>query len=250
MVTAIIVDDETHNRNVLRVLLEKHCPSVRIVGEADSAEKAFAEIRSLKPQLVFLDVKMPGKSGFDLLRMFPRIGFEVIFVSAFNEFAIPAFDFNALGYILKPIDYSKLVNVVERAITKVVADTNNDNIIHFVQSIERTTDLLSKIAVHHGGKVVFLDLTEVVTVESKSNSCVICMADQAHYFSAKDLKLFEGMLCDVKNFIRINKSVIVNTNYIKSYSKGETCMIEMKNAAVYEVSRRKKKEVKDRINLL
>jgi len=250
MVTAIIVDDEAHNRNVLKILLEKHCPSVRITGEAGDAEEAFGKIHSLKPQLVFLDVKMPGKSGFDLLRMFTGIDFEVIFVSAFNEFAIPAFDFNALGYILKPIDYSKLISVVERAIAKVIADINNDNIIHFVQSIERTTDLLSKIAVHHRGRVVFLDLAEVVTVESKSESCLICMADQAHYVSTKDLKLFEGMLGGMKNFVRISKSVIVNTNYIRSYTKGEPCIIEMKNGNTYEVSRRKKKEVKDRIALL
>ncbi|MGZ5486577.1 MAG: LytR/AlgR family response regulator transcription factor, partial [Nitrososphaeraceae archaeon] len=102
MISAIIIDDEVHNRNVLKTLLEKYCPMIKVIEECGNAIDAFDKINELKPQLIFLDIKMPGKSGFDLLKMFSGIDFEVIFVSAFNEYAITAFEFNALGYILKP----------------------------------------------------------------------------------------------------------------------------------------------------
>jgi two-component system LytT family response regulator len=111
-VSALIIDDEEHNRNVLHTLLEKYCPLIKIVGEAFDVDDAYEKINKLKPQLIFLDIKMPNKSGFDLLRLFDNINFEVVFVSAFNEYAITAFDFNALGYILKPIDYVKLIGLL------------------------------------------------------------------------------------------------------------------------------------------
>src|SRR5688500_5267530 len=107
-ISCILVDDESNSRAVLRSYLQKHCPEIKITGEAASADEAFDLIRQEVPALVFLDVKMPGKSGFDLLRMFDSINFDVIFVSGFDEFAIQAFDFNALDYILKPVDYRKL----------------------------------------------------------------------------------------------------------------------------------------------
>ncbi len=103
MITAIIIDDEQHNRNVLQTLLQKHCQDIKVLDEAGNAADAFFKIVEQNPQLVFLDIKMPGKSGFDLLKMFKEINFEVIFVSGFDEYAIHAFEFNALDYILKPI---------------------------------------------------------------------------------------------------------------------------------------------------
>src|SRR4051812_17564140 len=99
MVTAIIIDDEEHNRNVLRTLLEKYRPEISVIAEANSVDDAFRKIKKCDPRLIFLDIKMPVKSGFDLLKQFDEIDFEVIFVSAYNEYAITAFEFNALGYI-------------------------------------------------------------------------------------------------------------------------------------------------------
>lgn len=136
IVTAIIIDDEEHNRNVLNTLLKKHCPLVQIIAEAANVEDAFEKIKNKKPQLIFLDIKMPNKSGFDLLKLYDVIDFEVIFVSAFNEYAITAFDFNALGYILKPIDYSKLIKVVDKAILKIDSNQQNNNVLHFIKTLE------------------------------------------------------------------------------------------------------------------
>lgn len=243
LVTAIIVDDEEHNRNVLTTLLIKYCPNVKVIDEASNADEAFDKITTKKPHLIFLDIKMPNKSGFDLLKTFDIIDFEVIFVSAFDEFAITAFDFNALGYILKPIDYSKLIKTVEKAVYKIINSDHNHNISHFINTLEDKNDSINKISIHHNEKVVFLDISDITSVEANSGLCFLRTSKNERYTSAKDLKLFEAMLGNIGDFIRINKSVIINVKYLKSYSKGDVCIIEMINGDEFEVSRRKKTEV-------
>lgn len=247
LVTAIIIDDEEHNRNVLNVLLKKYCSTVNVIAEASNADNAFEKINKLKPQLVFLDIKMPKKSGFDLLKMFDTINFEVIFVSAFNEYAITAFEFNALGYILKPIDYTKLVNAVGKAVVKINSNQQNYDLPIFIKTIEEKNDLISKISVHINDKVYLLPIVDIVSVEATTNVCELVLIDCSRYHSSKNLKLFENMLEKVGNFIRISKSLIININYIKSYSKGEVCILEMQNGISHEVSRRKKAEVLTKI---
>ncbi len=248
-VSALIIDDEEHNRNVLHTLLEKYCPLINIVGEAFDVDDAYEKINKLKPQLIFLDIKMPNKNGFDLLRLFDNINFEVIFVSAFNEYAITAFDFNALGYILKPIDYVKLIGVVDRAISKIATNSGN-NIGHFIKTLEGKNNFVNKITLHHKEKVVFVNISDIVSIESNDGICELKLMDNSAYFSSKDLKLFEGMLNSAGNFIRVNKSVIINLNYIKSYNKGDVCILEMSNGLFHEVSRRKKTEVLNKIKIV
>jgi two-component system LytT family response regulator len=250
LLTALIVDDEIHNRSVLKTLLATHFPEIHITGEAENVRTAHEKIGELKPKLLFLDIKMPGKSGFDLLKMFDVIDFEVIFVSAFNEYAITAFEFNALGYILKPIDVSKLKSVVEKAIAKIKTNQVNENVFHFIKTLEEKNDLINKIPVHHNEKVVLLNVRDLISVEVKDAVCELRLVNGMQYYSSKDLKLFEDMLEKIGDFIRINKSVIINTNHIKAYSKGEICIIEMVSEASFDVSRRKKTEVLRKVKFL
>lgn len=249
MINAIIIDDEVHNRNVLRTLLEKYCPTIDVIDECGTANEAFDRIQELQPQLIFLDIKMPGKSGFDLLKMFSRIDFEVIFVSAFNEYAITAFEFNALGYILKPIDYSKLIITVDKAINKIASNEKNNSVFHFIRTLDEKNDVINKISVHHNDKVILLNINYIISVEANGGTCEIKLEDGKSYYSSKELKLFEEILEKVGNFTRINKSVIVNLDYLVSYSKGEICNLELQNNSIYEVSRRKKSDVLSRINI-
>jgi two-component system LytT family response regulator len=249
MIATLIVDDEDHNRSLLKTLLNKYCPAIDIIAESDDAENAFRLINELKPQLVFLDIKMPGKSGFDLLKMFDTIDFEVIFVSAFNEFAITAFEFNALGYILKPIDYGKLIITIDKAINKISSNERTSNVFHFIKTLDERNSSINKISVHHKDKVVFLNVNSIVSIESKTGACEILMEDGKAYHSSKELKLFEEMLEPIGSFIRINRSTIVNTNFIISYSKGENFNVEVLNNVVFEVSRRKKSDVLDRMKI-
>ncbi len=245
MVSALIVDDEKHNVVMLQSLLKENCPDITILDTANNAETAYEKINDLKPQLVFMDIKMPGKSGFDLLRMFSEINFEVIFVSAYNEYAITAFEFNALGYILKPIDYMALQKTVSKAISIINArqTVSNHEMAQFIKTLEDKGDRINKISVHHNDKVVLLNVRDFVYIEGKTDFCEINLTDTSHYTSSKELKKFENLLNEIGSFIRINKSIIVNTDYIKSYTKGDICEITVSTGQVFEVSRRKKTDI-------
>lgn len=245
MITAIIVDDEKHNVVMLQSLLVENCPEINILDFAYDADSAFEKINLLKPQLVFLDIKMPDKSGFDLLKLFPEIDFEVIFVSAYNEYAITAFEFNALGYILKPIDYVALQKTVKNATSIIYArhTINNKEISQFVKTLEEKGDKINKISVHHNDKVIFLNISDFVYIESKEGICELNLIDKSRYSSSKELKKFEDLFNRIGSFIRINHSVILNTDYIKSYTKGDIFTIIVSTGEVFEVSRRKKSEI-------
>lgn len=245
MIDALIVDDEQHNIVMLRSLINENFPDIRLLDYATNADEAYTKINLLKPRLLFLDIVMQGKSGFDLLRMFTEIGFEVIFVSAYNEFAITAFKFNALGYILKPIDYMELQKTVKKAVEIIEAQEsfNNHKLLDFVSSLEEKSHKINKISVHHNNKVVLLGLKNIVYVESEKDFCKIRMTDGAIYTSTKELNKFDDLLHELGDFIKINRSSIVNINYIKSYSKGNGCEITVSTGQEFEVSRRRKAEI-------
>lgn len=250
MIPTLLVDDEEHNRNVLRMLLEQHCPGLKIVDEAVNVKDAFAKINQYRPALVFLDIKMPGKNGFDLLKMFPRINFEVIFVTAFNRYAVKAFEFNALGYILKPIDRDKLITAVERVSLRINTKVNDNLVLHFVSTLSDTHNIVDKFSVHHNGNVVLINISDISCVEAEEDNTRITLDNGMRYYSSKRLAQFEAMLGDTDHFIRINKSVIINTNHIKEYTKGELCVINMKNRQSFEVSRRRKADILKRLHVV
>ena len=242
MMKAILIDDEYSNRMLLASMLKKHCPDVMIIGDADSVDTGFEMINRLQPDLVFLDVKMPEKSGFDLLRMFKEINFSVIFVTGFDEYAIKAFEFNALDYILKPIDYSKLVKAVKKAEAKIISGTNS--IIHFVHSLEEKTNYIKKITVHDKDKVHVIDLNDIIYIAANKNYSKIFDNKQRLYVSPKPLLHYEELLYPFRNFMRVNKSYIINSGFLISYSKGSDCSITLAGCDIeIEISRRKKTEI-------
>lgn len=244
----ILVDDEIGNRSVLTNYLEKHCTETEKAGEARSADEAFELINSVKPDLVFLDIKMPDKSGFDLLRMFSEIKFDVIFVSGFDEFAIQAFEYNAIDYILKPIDYQKLISSVKKAKERFeLKNKPEQNILHLVHSIDEKQELIKKISLHHQGKVYLVDVHDITHIEAIRGYCEISTSEGQKFVSTKTLKDHEDLLANIPFFIRVNKGVIVNVRHIISYSKGDFCFITLKGKTEIEVSRRKKTEIIDKL---
>ncbi|MDQ3047920.1 MAG: LytTR family DNA-binding domain-containing protein [Bacteroidota bacterium] len=242
-ISTILIDDESANLKVLASLLRRHCPQVEICGLASSAEEGFEVINLLRPSLIFLDIRMPNQSGFDLLRMFDCINFHVIFVSAFDEYAINAFEFSAIDYILKPIDHTKLTAAVERAVQK-INSLDNDNMIHFIKTLEEKSSLIRNISLHKNGKVNLINLDEVSYIEAARGYSEVVTESGCKFISAKSLTEYEMMLSGHKNFIRVNKSFIINADHLQEYTKGETCFITLKNQhAEIEVSRRKKTSI-------
>lgn len=243
MITALIVDDEGSNRQMLQMLLRDHCPVIGTIHEAADIETAYSQIITLRPELVFLDIRLPGKSGFDLLKMFTRIDFEVVFVTAYDRYAIRAFEFNAIDYIIKPISVPRLLNAMDRVVERMKTSTRSELVLHFVKTITDGNELSQKLSVHDKDKVRIIDVSEIASIKTEQDHTTITLVNKARYYSSKDLVKFESLLQGMPNFIRITKSVIVNVFMIKSYSKGEPFVIELKNDEVFEVSRRRKSEV-------
>ncbi len=247
MVRTFIVDDEAHNREVLKTLLKKYSHEINIIGEADNADDAISLINELKPQLVFLDIKMPTKNGFELLKEFKEINFEVIFVTAYNEFAINAFELNAIGYILKPIDSVLLYKTVDKAERIINSNNTEKTISNFVQTLNIDNSKITKISVHHHDKVVFIGFEDIIQIDANNGYCEILAINNNKYITSKDLKMYENVFKGYEKLFRVNKSTIINISHIKNYTKGEICFAELVNGSVVEVSRRKKGELLQKI---
>ena len=242
MITAVLIDDESNSRHVLRTLLERNFEDIRIVGEASNAEEAFHLIRKAEPQLIFLDIQMPRADGFSLLKRFDHIDFEVVFVTSFDKYAMNAIRFSALDYLLKPVEVSDLDETLRRAKKRISAkQSNNSLILNLLRNLDK--DPTPKIAVHVSNMVKLLEEKSIVDIQSDGSYCTIRTDKGERFTTSKYLKDFEDYFGEDTTFVRISKSILINTEQIMEYSKGEPCMITMVNNEQFEVSRRKKAEV-------
>lgn len=246
----LLVDDEAAGRGVLKKLLNDILQIPFNISEANSVDSAYQVIQATNIDLVFLDIQMPVKNGFELLRMLPVVNFQVIFVTGFDNYAITAFRFNALDYLLKPVDIIDLKNAVNKALININEKlVNTEQPSSFLTILpEKTSE--KKIAVHVKEKVLFLPLPIISHINAVDNYCEIITFSHEKFTTPRLLKEFEIYLEDVSSFIRINRSIIVNVAYIKSYTKDFPCFIEMKTGEEFEISRRKKTEILSQLELL
>jgi two-component system, LytTR family, response regulator len=227
--TAIIVDDELDGRLILTSMLTDYCESVRLLGSFGSAESGIQAIRTLKPDLVFLDIEMPRINAFAMLEQLQDINFEVVFVTAYNNYALKAIKHNAMEYILKPVDKDELVASVEKCHKKLHHKRTTA-----VSQDQDTTKLI--LPVREG--FLFIDVAKIVRCEGDGNYTHVYLDDQQKHVASKTLKDFEQLL--PSSFVRIHKSHLINTNFIKKYIKGEGGVVIMADDSELEVSRRNK----------
>jgi two-component system LytT family response regulator len=243
----LIVDDEQDCREVLCELIGRYFPAIEIAGMAAGAEEAFVLINKTAPDLVLLDIQMPPENGFSLLKRFEKVPFDVIFVTSHDEFALTAIKFNALDYLLKPIDIQELQQAITKALSsRRAAPEQHAQIINLLDQIEGDKKE-RRLAVHHGEKVKLLQEKDIVFVEAESRYCKIRMANTEQYVIARNLGEFEEYFGESSPFIRISKTYIINAAYIKEYTKGDLFTIQMSDDTVFEVSRRKKPEVLEKL---
>jgi two-component system, LytTR family, response regulator len=241
--TAIIIDDELSGREVLKKLLELHCPDITVLKTLNSIESGLKSILEDKPELVFLDIQMPNASGFDLLNQLQKIEFEIIFVTAHDNYAIKAFKYSAIDYLLKPIKVSELIDSVDKAKEKMNNNQSRDNVKFMLEKISPTkkTFLNNKILLPTLGGYNIIDISEIVYCNSESNYTRFHFIDGKTLMVSKTLKEFESLLLE-NYFFRIHRSYIINLNCIAKYNKGKGGEVVMKDGAVLEVSREKKDE--------
>lgn len=237
----VIVDDEQDSIDVIRNLLKKFCPDVEVVGTAMDVADAYTLINKEEPDAVFLDIQMPGGSGFTLLKKFKEIPFDVIFVTSYDKYALDAIKLSALHYLLKPIEVEDLKVAVKR-IEKSVNGKDLQQ-LQIVNVISNMDDIEKKITIHTKDNVTFLGLNEITHLESERNYTIIYTKDNKKYTSSKNLGEYEEMLKEQPTFYRANKSCITNINHVTNYSKDEPCVLTINNQHQQEVSRRKKQEL-------
>lgn len=239
-IRTILVDDEPRGLSSLQKLLEFNCPELDIVATCRSADEATANIARLKPELLFLDIAMPQKSGFDLLQELGQIDFEIIFVTAHNDFMLQAFRFSAVDYLLKPVEDNLLTEAVKRAARRIEekhTEGSIDTLMHNLQQKEGGQKLKMCIPSIKGFQVI--SLSEIVYCEASSNYTNIHFAGRPLICASKPIHEYETMLDDC-GFIRIHKSFLINIEHVREYQRGEGGHIVLSNGHIVEVSRRKK----------
>ncbi|QVY67209.1 LytTR family DNA-binding domain-containing protein [Polaribacter sp. Q13] len=214
-INAIIIDDEINARENLRYLLNEFCKNITVISEAKNVDEAVLKIKKHKPQLIFLDIEMPQKNGFQLLNSFTEIDFQIIFVTAYDKYAVKAFEVAALDYLLKPIEIEKLVKSIKRATTSIVNKTNNNRIT----LLKENKKTVKKIAIPYKSDYVILNITDLLYIEADRMYSIIHTKGDKKYLASKKLSYYENLLCDENIFIRVHRSWIINSNKIVSYSK-------------------------------
>lgn len=236
-ITAIIIDDEQRAINTLTSLLHLYASDVEIVAACKTISDGVLAINKHHPQLVFLDIEMPEYNGFELLSFFREVNFEIIFVTAYNEYALRAFEVSAVDYLLKPVDIDKLKIAIEKAQKKI--DANN-----MQQRMELLKDIYSnnsfnKIALPMAEGLLFVETADIIYLQADGAYTEVWLKNYPKKVISKKLKFFEYVLANNPCFFRSHRSFIVNINYIKKYSKSEN-LITLDNGKSIIISRDRK----------
>jgi len=241
MIEAIIIDDEEDGREALKLAVERYCPEVSIKAVAENPEKGLQAIQSLKPQLVFLDVQMPGMSGFDLLQRVSPISFEVIFVSAHDRYAIKAIKFSALDYLLKPVDVDELVHAIGRVKERLSLAESNFPVQSVLHNLQFKSGKIDRVAVPSLEGIDFFNTQDIIYCKAEGSYTSLVLSGQPAVLVSRKLKDFEDLLSE-SGFCRVHHSYLINLQQVKRYVKGEGGYVILSNDHHVDVSRRKKDE--------
>jgi len=239
MIKTIIVDDEKKARETIANILKLYCKNALVAGEADSVSKAIELIEEVKPQLVLLDIDMPGGNGFELLKRYKTPDFKIIFITAYEEFAVKAFKFSALDYILKPINPDELVDAINKAEETLDKEQMTLKLESFLANIDNITREVKKIVLKTAESIHVINVPDIVRCEADRNYTVFYISDGRKILVSNTLKEYEEMLSSYR-FFRAHQSHLVNINYIERFEKKDGGFLVMKDKSKVPVSVRKK----------
>lgn len=241
MIRAIIIDDELDGRQAIQMAIEKYCPEVEIRQICESPEQGLEAIRKIMPDLVFLDVQMPAISGFDLLQQLAPVTFEVIFVTAYDQYAIKAIKFSALDYLLKPIDVTDLTHAVEKVKERIHQTGGIHRYQSVLNNIHYQNGAIDKIAVPSADGIEFYAINDIIYCKSKGSYTTLYMKNNRKQLVSRNLKDFEDMLTG-SGFCRVHHSYLINMKHIQKYCKGEGGYVILSDGYHVDISRRRKDE--------
>lgn len=237
MIKALLVDDDESNLSGLSEKLRKHCPQVSIVGQCNSAQDGIRAIEELHPDILFLDIEMPLMNGFVMLQQLQYRDFELIFVTAYDHYAIKAIRYSALDYLVKPVEIEDLKAAVSSA------EANRKNRSSHLQ-VELLLEHLQKkgpqrITIPTSDGLRFINIDDIIYLEASDNYTTIFTSTNQKFLVSRTLKDFEDILPS-ETFLRIHHSSIINKNFVEKYIRGEGGQVVMRNGNVLDVSKRKK----------
>lgn len=245
-INALIVDDEENNRENLRAALAQYCPKVNVIGEADSAISAIDFLSSNQPELVFLDIAMPNGDGFQFLESLPEINFDIIFVTAFNQYAIRAIKCCAIDYLLKPIDVLELKNAVNRVHATHAKKEQHQKLDLLISNMKQPAQ---KIALPQSEHTEFVAIKEIIRCKGEKNYTWFYLNDGRKLLVSQTLKEYVALLEDA-HFFRVHQSHLINLHQIKKYSRRDGGYVVMTDEEQIPVARNRKEALQEKLNKL
>jgi len=233
---AIIVDDEKWARTVLQTLLERDFNNIDVIAQCIDVLSAVEKINELKPDIVFLDIEMPNYAGYEIVNFFDEINFEIIFVTAFDQYAIKAFEVNALDYLVKPIDRVKLQETIKKLNSKIDSNHKIEQYQLLLKTIKKGS--FNKIILPELGNRRIIDLNDIIAIKADDTYTIVYLSSNKTITVSKTLKYFENLLEDNNTFFRSHRSWIINLTYIEKVNKTEN-IIFLKNGLKTTISRTK-----------
>ena len=245
MLKAIIIDDERHSCDALKMLLDKYCPQIEVKAICYSANEGLKKINELNPDLIFLDIEMPYMNGFQMLEELSAIDFEIIFTTSYDQYAIKAFKFSALDYLMKPVDRAELEKAVQkvclpdRQVFKKINPVISQQLEILLQKINQPSLPVQRIALPTMQGLEFVPVDSIIHCTSSNNYTEFFLLDKKRVLVSRTLKEVEEMLTDYA-FLRVHNSHIVNLNTITRYIKGEGGYLILTDGSTIDVSRSRK----------
>ncbi|HEY5371454.1 MAG TPA: LytTR family DNA-binding domain-containing protein [Hanamia sp.] len=243
MINAIIIDDETNNVKNLEQLLHLYCPEVNIISTASNAKDGKKTILQLDPDLIFLDIQMPGENGFELLQSLSKYSFDVIFVTAYDQYGIKAVKFAAIDYLLKPINIDELKIAVKKAIVKKEEGKQNNqlqNLMHLLKDNQEE----HRIALSSAQEIRYVKPSGIIRCESSNNYTTFYLASGEKLLISKPIYFYEELLNDY-SFMRCHQSHLVNKKFITSFIKEDGGSLLLENNTRLPVSKQKMEKIKE-----
>lgn len=240
MVKCIIIDDEPKARNLLKAIIEQYCPALSIEAQCEDLPTGIKAIKKYKPELIFLDIEMPGHSGLELMDFFDddEVNFSIIFTTAYNEYALQAFRFSAIDYLLKPIQHTQLMESVERYMKKrLVFNHQSEQLRHLQQNLDTQVSWENKrIVVPTAQTLHFFKPADIIMIKGETAYSELHLANGTKMMASRNLKHFEDVLSNIPIFFRCHKSYIVNTTAVLQYVKSDGGYLKLVDNLIASIS--------------